>query len=65
MEVVGVKGKLLKVNEVSDILHVHPNTLRKWSNQGRIGTFRIGSRGDRRFREEDISRFVAEFDAYK
>jgi predicted site-specific integrase-resolvase len=34
------------------------NTVRRWSNQGVLKTYRIGSRGDRRFQEEDINDFI-------
>ena len=49
---------LLNTTEVSRLLHVHPNTLRRWSNAGIIKTYRIGPRADRRFRQDDISRFL-------
>jgi excisionase family DNA binding protein len=57
--------KMLRVSDVTEILHVHPNTLRRWSEQGKIVAYRIGSRGDRRFRQSDIARFIAEFDQFK
>ncbi len=46
-------GGMLTVREVSQLLHVHSNTLRRWSDQGIIKAYRIGPRGDRRFRAED------------
>ena len=46
---------LLTVREASEVLHVHSNTLRRWSNQKIIRSCRIGSRGDRRFWEEDVT----------
>ena len=55
-------GPLLTVREVARVLHVHSNTLRRWSDRGLIETFRIGPRGDRRFRKEDILRMIAEND---
>ena len=53
-------SKLLTVREVADLLHVHPNTLRLWSNKGMIRAYRINRRGDRRFKREEITRFLAE-----
>ncbi len=53
--------KLLTVSEVSEILHVHPNTLRRWSDEGKIISYRITSRGDRRYRASDVDRFLARF----
>jgi len=52
---------MLAVREVARLLHVHPNTLRRWSNNGRIKAYRITPRGDRRFKREDIARFLAQF----
>ena len=49
---------MLTTSEVARILHVHINTVRRWSDKGIIKTYRIGSRGDRRFKEEDVSRFL-------
>ena len=52
---------MLTIKEVSKILHVHPNTLRRWSDNGIIRSCRIGQRADRRFRRDDINRFLAQF----
>ena len=43
-------SNMLTVREVARLLHVHPNTLRRWSNNGRIRAYRITPRGDRRFK---------------
>ena len=51
---------LLTVEEASSVLHVHSNTLRRWSDSGIIKAYRIGVRGDRRFRQDDIVRFLAQ-----
>ena len=56
-------GNMLTVKEVARLLHIHPNTLRRWSNKGRIRAYRITPRGDRRFRREEIVRFLAELNA--
>jgi len=53
-------GGMLTVREVSHLLHVHSNTLRRWSDQGIIKAYRIGPRGDRRFRAEDIAVLLLE-----
>jgi excisionase family DNA binding protein len=51
---------MLTTSDVARLLNVHINTVRRWSNQGIIKTYRIGSRGDRRFRQEDVSIFLDE-----
>ncbi len=51
---------MLTASEAADLLGIHANTVRRWSNQGILGTYRISSRGDRRFRREDIDRFLKE-----
>jgi excisionase family DNA binding protein len=57
--------KMLTVKEVARLLNIHPNTLRRWSNKGRIRAYRITSRGDRRFKRGEIARFLAELDAHR
>lgn len=51
-------GPMLTVREVAHLLHVHSNTLRRWSDRGLIRTYRITRRGDRRFKLEDIASFL-------
>ena len=55
---ISVNG-MLTVTEVGRLLHVHCNTLRRWSNQGLITAYRIGPRGDRRFRPQDIAMLLS------
>lgn len=50
---------MLTTSEVAHLLNVHINTVRRWSNQGILKAYRIGSRGDRRFRSEDITNFLS------
>ena len=49
---------MLTISDVAHLLNVHVNTVRRWSNRGIIKTYRIGSRGDRRFDREDIASFL-------
>ena len=51
---------MLTTSEVAHLLNVHINTVRRWSNQGILKTYRIGSRGDRRFYREDITDFLSQ-----
>lgn len=56
---------MLTVSEVADILHVHPNTVRLWSDAGLLKTYRIGYRRDRRFKPQDIDAFLMCSEQYK
>ena len=55
---------MLTVREVAQLIHIHENTVRRWSDQGLIKSYRITHRGDRRFKREDIALFIAEFNSY-
>ena len=50
---------MMTIAEVSRILHVHPNTLRRWADKGVIRSYCITPRGDRRFVTRDIKEFIA------
>jgi len=52
--------QLLRTGEACKILCIHQNTLRRWSKQGLIRAYRIGPRGDRRFRRDDIIALLME-----
>ena len=49
---------MFSVADVASILNVHVNTVRRWSNEGRIKSCRIGRRGDRGFTPEDLKDFI-------
>ena len=51
---------MLTVSDVARLLSVHINTVRRWSNQGILKAYRVCSRGDRRFRQEDIASFLSQ-----
>ena len=51
---------MLTTSDVCKLLGVHINTVRRWSERGILKTYRIGPRGDRRFRREDIDSFLRE-----
>ena len=50
---------MMTVSEASKILHVRPNTLRRWSNKSIIKSYCITPRGDRRFMSGDIYQYLA------
>jgi len=58
----GAKGRetLVSVAQAAALLGVHPNTVRSWSDAGRLPAYRINARGDRRYRSGDVQRLLAE-----
>ena len=46
---------LLSTGEVAAIFEVHPNTIRRWSEEGKLVAEKIGPRGDRKFRREEVA----------
>ena len=49
---------LLTTTEAAEILNVHLNTVRRWSNNGILTAYRIGPRCDRRIRRQDIDNLL-------
>jgi len=52
----------LSVKRAAEVLGVHANTVRAWSDAGRLRYYRINPRGDRRYRVGDLQRFLAGLD---
>ena len=50
--------RLLTVSEVAHLLNAHVNSVRYWADTGLLPCYRIGRRGDRRFRAEDVNAFL-------
>lgn len=57
-EVAGHPSAMLTTREVAQLLNLHVNTVRRWSDQGILRAYRIGPRGDRRFKRQDIDDFL-------
>ena|GEM_PF-755203 len=53
----------LTVTRAAEVLGVHANTVRAWSDAGRLRYYRINPRGDRRYRLSDLHRFLSASDA--
>ena len=51
---------MLTTGEVACLLNVNAGTVRRWSNQRIIRAYRIGPRGERRFRRDDVAVFFLE-----
>ncbi len=45
---------LLTVREVADLLRVSPLTIKRWGKRGKLPAIRINSRGDRRYKKEQV-----------
>ena len=50
--------RLLSTTDAAEFLCVHPNTVRRWSDNGLIPAYRIGNRLDRRFRRADLLKLL-------
>ncbi len=50
--------ELLTLREAAQILKVHQNTLRLWDKKGMLVAVRIGEKRSRRYRKEDIEKFI-------
>lgn len=44
---------LLRLAEAAGLIHVHPDTLRRWADAGRVPVYRTPT-GERRFRRDDL-----------
>ncbi len=50
--------ELLTLEEASAYLKCHPNTLRSWDRKGILPAIRIGVRKVRRYKKQDLEKFV-------
>ncbi len=50
----------LTLKEVTGLLKVHENTLRNWDREGRLKAIRIGGRNIRRWKKDDVLKFLEE-----
>ncbi|MGR9106711.1 MAG: MEDS domain-containing protein [Gammaproteobacteria bacterium] len=51
-------GDFLTISEAAQLLKVSKTSLRRWSNEGRLRCYRVGHRGERRFRHDELLAFV-------
>lgn len=52
------KIKLLRISQVAEMLGVNPETLRRWDNSGQLKAVRMGSRGDRRYKVNEVEKII-------
>lgn len=57
-------NRMLTVRQVADFLQVSICSVRRWSDNGSLKFYRVGSRGDRRYQREDVLRFLDESSRY-
>ena len=57
--------KLLSLQQAADILGVHPETLRRWDNGGKLKAVIVSERGDRKYRYEDLLKVKAGHESVK
>jgi excisionase family DNA binding protein len=53
-----IRSNMLTTSGVANVLNLHINTVRRWSDQGVLKSYRIGPRGDRRFMRNDVLRLL-------
>jgi excisionase family DNA binding protein len=51
-------GPMLTASEVAQMLHLHVNTVKRLGDRGELPFYRVCKRGDRRFRLDDVMRFL-------
>lgn len=52
------KIRLVKIREAAEMLGVNPETLRRWDRVGKLKAVIVSTRGDRRYKKEDIEKFI-------
>ena len=52
------KDSIMTGVEVADFLRVHLSSVRRWSRSGDLKAYKVGSRGDWRYREQDVLDFL-------
>lgn len=50
--------ELLSIGQVAEIFSIHQDTLRNWEKEGILVPLRVGKRGDRKYRPQDIQTIV-------
>jgi excisionase family DNA binding protein len=53
-----IEKELLTINEVAELLRVHPQTLRRWDEEGKLKAVRIGEKGHRKYKLSEIKKLL-------
>ena len=54
----GVTKEIMTCDEVAEYLRVHVSSVRRWSRSGKLMAYKVGGRGDWRYREQDVLAFL-------
>ena len=54
----GITKEIMTCEEVAEYLRVHVSSVRRWSRSGKLTAFKVGGRGDWRYREQDVLAFL-------
>ncbi|HUV53534.1 MAG TPA: helix-turn-helix domain-containing protein [Dehalococcoidia bacterium] len=60
-EAIGIKSdgkEIMTCDEVAEYLRVHVSSVRRWSRSGKLTAFKVGERGDWRYRQQDVMAFL-------
>jgi excisionase family DNA binding protein len=49
---------IMTCDEVAEYLRVHVGSVRRWSRSGKLTAFKVGERGDWRYRQQDVMAFL-------
>ena len=49
---------IMTCDEVAAFLRVHVSSVRRWSRTGKLRAFKVGGRGDWRYRHKDVLAFL-------
>lgn len=50
--------EIMTCDEVAAYLRVHVSSVRRWSRSGKLTAYKVGDRGDWRYREQDVLAFL-------
>ena len=50
--------EIMTCDEVAEFLRVHVISVRRWSRSGKLKAYKLGGRGDWRYRQQDVLAFL-------
>ena len=50
--------EIMTCDEVAEFLRVHVISVRRWSRSGKLRAYKLGGRGDWRYRQQDVLAFL-------